>query len=674
MTIGLGIDTGGTYTDSVILDLSSGNVLSKAKALTTRENLVIGIQESLSSLNQSLFKEVGLVSLSSTLATNSIVEGKGGRVALILIGMESREKMPVEHLIEVEGGHYLNGSPQAVFDYKAVRAFVEKVKDDVEAFAVSALLSVRNPEHEISARDIIDELSGLPVVCGHELSSQLGFYERAVTAVLNARLIPTIKELMVAVKQVLHSADVNAPLMVVKGDGSFMSEAMALKRPIETVLSGPAASMVGARYLTGKDSAMPIDVGGTTTDIGILREGMPSVDDEGAMIGGWRTRVRAVDVMTSGIGGDSRVIVSKNDIRLSSLRVTPLCIGVPKYPGLMDALEEIERNPPRLKGRAYNPDKIPQLAEFIVLNKRTFKASLTEIDDRILNFLEKGPCNIFDLGLHTGFDPHNYSISHLEGMGLISRIGFTPTDAMHSLGLYVKYDSSASKTGARIQAKLLGITEEDFCNMVRSAAIDKIAESALMKLTADDSGLIPECKLATRFVDMASKGHKGKDFAMVLHLDKPIIGIGAPAGAYLPDVADRFRTSMPLPEHSEVGNAIGAIASSVVERLEMMIKPKKGLSASEDCPCMVFTLEGRKDFPTLSAAKDFSLDYVRSKVLEMALSAGANNPEAEISFEDEFGDFGYGNGKGLYIGTKVVATAMGKPDNGDSHTTEGSNV
>lgn len=661
MTIGLGIDTGGTYTDSVILDLATGKILSKAKALTTRDDLVIGIKESLASLDQEFFRGVGLISLSSTLATNSIVEGKGGRVALILIGMESREKMPVEHLIEVEGGHYLNGSPQAVFQEEAVRSFVDKVKDEVDAFAVSALLSVRNPEHEVRTREIIDELSGLPAVCGHELSSQLGFYERAVTAVLNARLIPTIKELISAVKDVLDPMNLRAPLMVVKGDGSFMSEAMALKRPIETVLSGPAASMVGARYLTGENSAVPIDVGGTTTDIGVLRNGMPSVDDEGAVIGGWMTRVRAVDVMTSGIGGDSRVIVSKDGISLSSVRVTPLCIGVPRYGGLKEVLQEIDRKPPRLKGKAYNPDKIPQLAEFVVLNRKRPNNKLTQIDSNILKVLEKGPCNIFDLGIHAGFDPYNYSIRHLEASGLVSRIGFTPTDAMHSLDLYVRYDKESSDLGARIQAKVLGVTENEFCEMVRSAAIDKIAGSAMMKLISDDSGLMPECKLANNLLDMASKGLKGRDFNMILHLDKPIIGIGAPAGAYLPAVAGRFQTEIRLPEHSEVGNAIGAIASSVVERLELTIKPKKGLSASEDCPCMLFTSEGRRDFPTLSAAKEFALDYAKDRVLQMSLDAGAIDPEADVDVDDEYGDFGYGHGKGLYIGTKVVATAVGKP-------------
>ncbi len=662
MTIGLGIDTGGTYTDTAILDMESGDVLSKAKALTTRDDLVVGIKESIAALDQEVLRKVSLVSLSSTLATNSIVEGKGGRVACVLIGMESRERMPVTHSIEVDGGHYLNGTPQAVFDHKAVASFVESVKDEVDAFAVSSLLSIRNPEHELHAKKIVEDLSGLPVVCGHELTSKLGFYERAVTAVLNARLIPTIKELLIAVKEVLGFYKVKAPLMVVKGDGSFMSESMALSRPIETVLSGPAASMVGARYLTGEADGVPVDIGGTTTDIGVLRSGMPSVDDEGAMIGGWRTRVRAVDVMTSGIGGDSRVMAFKGGFRLSPSRVIPLCIAVRKHPELMDALHQTVLKPRRLKSRIHNPDNIPQLAEFIKLSKKPSGAGMSAIDKNIVKALEKGPMSIFDLGILSGFDPYHYNLRHLEAQGVISRIGFTPTDAMHASGRYLKYDQEASILGARIQSRVAMMSVEGFCEAVMNSTIERITESVIMKLTAEDSGHQPECKFARRLMELASKAEKGKDFSIILGLDKPIMGIGAPAGAYLPEVAKRLSTHLLLPEHSEVGNAVGAIASSVVERMEAVIKPKKGQSASEDCPCMVFTPDGRTDFPTLDAAKDFAINYSRDKVLELAQRSGAIDPEVDIDVDDEYGDFGYGQGRGLYIGSKVIAIAVGKPD------------
>ena len=123
---------------------------------------------------------------------------------------------------------------------------------------------------------------------------------------------------------------INAPLMIVKGDGSLMGEEMAKTRPVETILSGPAASLIGARYLTGLKDAVVVDVGGTTTDIGILRGGRPRLDPEGAMIGGWRTKVKAADIATSGIGGDSRIVVNRGEIALLPPR--ELCRSASPHP------------------------------------------------------------------------------------------------------------------------------------------------------------------------------------------------------------------------------------------------------------------------------------------------------------------------------------------------------
>ena len=318
---GLGIDTGGTYTDGAILDMESGKVLCSAKSLTTRHDLAIGIGNVIKKLDNSLFPCIRLIGISSTLATNSVVEGKGCRVGLIVIGHEPAANIPVDELVQLDGGHNLQGERRAELDIEGAKRFVESVKNKVDAFAISSYLSVRNPEHEIAVRDLIKETTGLPVVCGHELSTALGFNERTITAILNARLIPIITDLIASLKRVQAEVGIKAPLMIVKGDGSLMDESVAKERPVETILSGPAASIIGSKALTGLDDAVIVDVGGTTTDIGILRGGRPRLDPEGATLGNWRTRVKAVDVFTSGIGGDSRLVVAGRKLQLSSLRV-----------------------------------------------------------------------------------------------------------------------------------------------------------------------------------------------------------------------------------------------------------------------------------------------------------------------------------------------------------------
>ncbi|MCL2712978.1 MAG: hydantoinase/oxoprolinase family protein, partial [Methanomassiliicoccaceae archaeon] len=291
MRIGLGFDTGGTYTDAVLMDMDSNKVIQKSKALTTRDDLSVGIRNTLTGFDKETLKKVAMVSLSSTLATNSIVEGKGCRVGLICVSEEFNMTIPVDLHITVQGGHDLTGTEVKELDESSAKEFMISIKGKVDGLAINSYLSVRNPDHELRLKRIAKEILDVPVVCGHELSSSLGYHERTVTSVMNSRLIPIIKDLMDSVKLVMNEYKIKAPLMIVKGDGSIMSEEVAIERPIETILSGPAASLIGAKMLTGKKDAVVMDMGGTTLDIGILRNGHPRLEKEGAMIGGRRTRV-----------------------------------------------------------------------------------------------------------------------------------------------------------------------------------------------------------------------------------------------------------------------------------------------------------------------------------------------------------------------------------------------
>ncbi|MGD2206869.1 MAG: hydantoinase/oxoprolinase family protein, partial [Anaerolineae bacterium] len=337
MTTALGIDTGGTYTDAALVDYDSGQVLCAAKALTTRRDLSIGIGGAIDAAFQQpeapAPTRVDLVALSTTLATNAIVEGQGSPVCLILIGYDRElirqyhfeDKLVTDDVVYLAGGHDIHGDPVAPLDEAALRQVVLDRRGQVEAFAVSGYFGVRNPAHEIRAREMIEELTrnssdpngvgtGLPVTCGHDLTTRLNSVRRATTAALNARLVPLLRELISTLRGTLDTRGITAPLMVVKGDGSLVRAEWAMKRPIETILSGPAASAVGAWHLARQsrvalegDALWAVDVGGTTTDIAVLREGRPRLNPEGAQVGRWRTMVEAVDVHTVGLGGDSHV-------------------------------------------------------------------------------------------------------------------------------------------------------------------------------------------------------------------------------------------------------------------------------------------------------------------------------------------------------------------------------
>lgn len=662
MKIGLGIDTGGTFTDSVILDMENGTVIQKAKALTTAEDLTIGIENSISMLGSDELQRISLVSLSSTLATNSVVEGKGCRVGLVLIGMEMRGPMPAERFVEVSGGHNLNGLEQETLDVAKVESFLDSTRGKVDALAVSGLLSVRNPDHELKVKAMIKDRCPLPVVCGHELSSQLGFYERTITAVLNAKLIPIIADLIAAVKKVLARFGIKAPLMIVKGDGSLMSEIMAGLRPVETVLSGPAASIVGAKFLTGEKDAVIVDVGGTTTDIGIMRNGRPRLDPEGALIGGWRTRVKAVDIMTSGIGGDSRIIVSRDGFTISPVRVIPLCIASKKHPEILRKLTNMAAEVPRQRTRYNDAGQIPQLVEFFLFSKEANNADLSPQDRAFLETVRKGPINIFEIAEATGIDPSIFSARHLEDLGLVVRCGLTPTDILHTMGTYIEFDREASELGVRIQSKVMSVDVTEFCQRIRQATIDKIAHEVLLKLLQEDSGLSPDSELSRRFVKQLVSRETGIDFSLSLNLNKKIVGIGAPVSAYLPDVAIKFNTPVLLPKNSEVGNAIGAITGTIMETVEMLIRPKMGMSTTDNPPSILFFRHGRKDFANLNEAKAFAIEQGVREVTEMAVSAGADLVEIVSDVHDDYGSIGGSSEDGgILLGTKIHVMAIGKP-------------
>ena len=311
MSVLLGVDTGGTYTDAVLIR-NDETVIASAKSLTTRHDLAVGVGGAVAEVIARSgidVADISMASLSTTLATNALVEGQGGRVALIYIGFKERdlathgllEALKGDPYLVLGGGHNHAGGQAEQLDETALLAFLEAHKNDVSGFAVAAQFATRNPAHELRAADLIHSVTGRPVSSSHQLSAKLNGPKRAMTAVLNARLIGMIDRLIGRAEDKLRDLGIAAPLMVVRGDGALISSKMARDRPIETILSGPAASIVGARWLTKADHALVSDIGGTTTDVAVLKDGRPAIDPAGARVGPYRTMVEAVAMRTTGL-------------------------------------------------------------------------------------------------------------------------------------------------------------------------------------------------------------------------------------------------------------------------------------------------------------------------------------------------------------------------------------
>lgn len=328
----VGIDTGGTYTDAVMLDTEIQGpecIKRKAKAITTHEKLEIGIRNSLESLflTKEEIQKIEKVVLSTTLATNATVEGKMGRIGLVVIGGTPAGKLATENVVTVEGKVNIKGRIIHDVDKEEVKRAVEALASKVDSFAVSGQASVRNPILEQRVKAVIQSMCDLPVVCGHELVSELGYLERTNTAVVNAGLLPIIDEFVKAIQKILDEMQIQAPVFVVKGDGTITKIESIKSTPIDTVLSGPAASIIGAINLTGVKNAVVADMGGTTTDIGVVKEKRVELSPDGALVGNWKIKIKSAKLYTYGLGGDSAIKVENDEMKVGPERVVPSSRG-----------------------------------------------------------------------------------------------------------------------------------------------------------------------------------------------------------------------------------------------------------------------------------------------------------------------------------------------------------
>jgi N-methylhydantoinase A/oxoprolinase/acetone carboxylase beta subunit len=658
MPLGLGIDTGGTYTDAVLVDLDSKKVFASVKTLTTREDLSLGIREAIVSLldqtrRQQLEFDIDVVGLSTTLATNAIVEGYGGQVCLLLIGYNQEviakhglhRELLSDCVVFIPGGYDLQGNESCRFNEGAVRQAVRRNRDQVDAFAISSFFGTRNPSHEIGAREIVEELCDLPVTCGHELTTRLNSVLRAQTAVINAALIPLLRSLIVSVRNTLSSLKIMAPLLVVKGDGSLLKAEQAIQRPVETILSGPAASILGAHCLSGQNDGWIVDMGGTTTDIGRLVKGQVETNMLGATVGNKKTMVQAADIYTTGLGGDSQVQVENaNLIDIGPRRVIPLCMLAAKHPHILKTLH--------FQKQAYNDN--PLAGQFAVF-WRNPKHHLSASDQVLLDRIKAEPLPILASGREGLVISRRLEI--FEKLYLTQRGGFTPTDALHVLGRLSLWNSEASVLGAGMLAKRAGLSAESFCRIVVQRVCEKVGTAIVTKIISNSVGF-PDWeneRTATFLLAHALRADSSPELDCTFTLRRPLVAIGAPAGAYMHRVSEILNTRLIIPPHAEVANAVGAVVGSITIRLRVLITPLEGGNIFR-----AHLPNGIKDFPDLEEAVRFTKEHVSGFLEVVSRDAGAEKVTMQIERDDRVIE-------GIYLNTELLFKAAGRPAGASRH-------
>ncbi|NJB67283.1 N-methylhydantoinase A/oxoprolinase/acetone carboxylase beta subunit [Desulfobaculum xiamenense] len=532
----IGIDTGGTYTDAVLLERASGRVVASAKTPTTHRDLSIGLAQALGKIMEDSSvpaTDVAFVSVSTTLATNAVVEDKGARVGLFVIGLAKAIDLPVVSVQYARGGHTITGAEEDPLDIEAIVDGVGSLRGQVDAYAVSAAMSFANPAHELVAAKAISLVDPKPVFCSHEVSGRAGIRERAATTVLHARLMPVMKQFIDGVSSAMAQHGLTCPVSVVRGDATPMSIDDSVRRAADTFASGPAATAYFGTSFAPGGEALVVDVGGTTTDVTLIQGGRPTIRKGGSRIGEWETHVEAVEMFTVGIGGDSQVRLSRSGmLSVGPARVLPLCMaGNIPDPELWLGADDASR--------------------LITLDRVATEEEIAS--DPVLSCLaENGPTPYGELMRLTSMGDITLTahLAKLVRSQKAAEIGFTPTDALHVLDELELGDRDRAVRGARVLSERHGSDVEAFCREVLAKARHKI-ENAILD------------HIVRREVDggMADFITRKDAFSLVkfeASLSIPIVGIGAPARLLLPQVAERLHTDILFPKHFEVGNALGA--------------------------------------------------------------------------------------------------------------------
>ena len=588
MKLGIGIDTGGTYTDAVIYRFDTKEVLSAAKALTTKNDLSVGIVNAMRKLDQSLLPQAEVAALSTTLATNACVEGKGGRAKLLFLGLDAETLRRVGGRYGLDGAGEVYAYPGAgsfdgqvlpTPDWERITAEAKEWLADADGLGIVELYAMNNGAvAEREARERLNAVRELPTVCSSELFNGLNSVQRGSGTLLNAKLVPIIREFMDAVTRAFRAMGVEAPIVVVRSDGSLMSESFSRLRPVETILCGPAASVLGGVELAGRRNSIIVDMGGTTTDVSLVKAGKPVRVRSGIQIGSWRTFVRGVQIDTFGLGGDSAVRLKDHDFQLCTDRVLPLSLLGKEHPEILPYLRSLA------EGKDIHTRPIHEF--YTLVRDISGQSGYTQQERDFCAALRDGPLDIRAAAAAVGTDIYWLNVNRLETEGVVLRSGLTPTDFMHLTGDFNAYDPAAAELAARYVLRCMyrRDTPEELkklCSEVYDRVKKKLYSSLVRillmdrfpKLREEGIGQQLDRMIEQRWEELkngrSGHGYFDADFTTTAAL----VGIGAPIHIFLPDVARALGAECVIPPNAGVANAVGAVVGNISVDVEVELRP-----------------------------------------------------------------------------------------------------
>ncbi len=320
----IGLDVGGTHTDVVLL--GQEGLVRQIKVRTNSSDLFATVLAGLEKITEGIDPaRISRAVLSTTLTTNRIVQGRIPEVGMIVSagpGMDPELFRTGPQYHTVTGGIDHRGREITPIDEGQVLKVADSLKNNgIRYVGVVSKFSIRNPAHEVAIGDLLGDRFE-KVFLGHRVSGQLNFPRRIATTFLNASVYPVHKDFFEAVVNSLAKKGLSMPIRILKPDGGNMRFDASIDHPAQTILSGPAASVMGSVAFAPKDEAcLVLDIGGTTTDMAVLVDGVPLLDPMGISIGEHKTLIRSLETVSIGVGGDSAVRVADGKIHIGPDRL-----------------------------------------------------------------------------------------------------------------------------------------------------------------------------------------------------------------------------------------------------------------------------------------------------------------------------------------------------------------
>ncbi len=574
MAYRLGVDVGGTFTDVLLIDESSGGTWRAKTASTPGDQsigVLRGIQRACDQAGISM-AEVGEVLHGTTVATNAILEGKGARVGLVttrgfrqvlqiarsfvpgglagwIIWPKPEPLADLEDTVEAVERVASDGTVVIELDEDAVRVQLRRLRDKgIQALAVSLINSFANPDHERAIGAIAaQELPGVPVSLSSTVLPELREYERTLTTVANSYVLPQVGRYVANLADQLRENGVDAALSILRSDGGLASASVAAANPVSLLLSGPAGGVAGAVWAAdqaGFHDFLTFDMGGTSTDVALVQGSRPRIGRE-TSVGDLKVRASSVDVRTVGAGGGSIAHVPP---LTQALRVGPQSAGAEPGPAayghggtsptVTDANVVLGYLPTELAGGEISLDRAAAREAVATISAATELRSVEAAAAGIIDIVNENMLGALRLvSVQQGFDPRDFALVAFGGAGplhanaLGKLTGSWPVIIPPSPGVLCAYGDAT--TSVRDEAARTYIRAfSDLTDAELRGVLDDLAATARETLVGQ--GVAAEVQTVSYQVDLRYHG-QGFEIPVevdITSFDRPGGGVGALRAAF----------------------------------------------------------------------------------------------------------------------------------------------